>query len=199
MVRLQYIPPELPPSMPDWADPAWQEALRQALREATSTFGPFRSACSCNPGPCPHRAQAWAEESYEWSYLVHSARKYGVEATIREFIYDYTGEVDWSPVRPVTDVRLWRDSEGNVVASVPHYPYHSQQIEWGYEGSGPADLARSILIWFYGLAVAKLCADDFKRQVIARLPRDAMTCVIPRETITEFVEQCAKRYEEGGS
>jgi hypothetical protein len=184
--------------MPDWSDPAWQDALRQALREATATFGPFRSACSCPPSPCPHRAQAWADEYGEWSFLVHQARKYGVEATLREFIYDYTGELDFSPIRPVTDIRLWRDSEGNAYASVPHWPYHSSQIEWGYEGSGPADLARSILIWFYGLAVAKLCTTDFKRQVIARIPRDAQTAVIPREVIAEVVERCAARRAEWG-
>lgn len=188
----------LPASRPDWRDPAWQEALRQALRDALATFGPFRGACTCLPGPCSHRAQAWAVEQGEWSFLLHQARKYGIEPTVREFVYDYTGTVDWTPLRPVTDVRLWRDSEGRAYASVPHWPYHSEAIEWGYEGSGPADLARSILIWFYGLAVAKLFATDFKRQVIARLPRDAATVVIPRETITEFVEQCAARRAEWG-
>jgi len=188
----------LPPSMPDWSDPAWQEALRQALRDALATFGPFRVACSCEPGPCSHRAQAWAVEQGEWSFLLYQARKYGIEPTIREFVYDYTGELDCSPVRPVTDVRLWRDSEGRACASVPHWPYHSEAIEWGYEGSGPADLSRSILIWFYGLAVAKLFATDFKRQVIARIPRDVMTYTIPQETIIEFVAQCAKQRAEWG-
>jgi hypothetical protein len=198
MAGLYSIPSNLPLSMPDWSNPAWQEALRQALRDTLATFGLFRGTCSCEPGPCPHRAQAWADEQGEWSFLLHQARKYGVEPTVREFIYDYTGELDITPIRPVTDVRLWRDDEGRAYASVPHWPYYSERVEWGYEGSGPADLARSILIWFYGLAVAKLFTTDFKRQVIARIPRDVTTYTIAREVIAQFVEQCAARRAEWG-
>ena len=47
------------------------------------------------------------------------------------------------------DVRIWRDEEGTVRANVPHLAHHSPSgFEFGYGGSGPADLALSILAAF---------------------------------------------------
>ncbi len=44
------------------------------------------------------------------------------------------------------DIYLWRDAEGCAHASVPHVVRHSATgLEFGYLGSGPADLALSVL------------------------------------------------------
>ena len=47
------------------------------------------------------------------------------------------------------DVRIWRDADGTLRANVPHLTHHSPSgFECGYSGSGPADLALSILAAF---------------------------------------------------
>lgn len=47
------------------------------------------------------------------------------------------------------DVRVWREEDGAVRANVPHLAHHSPSgFECGYGGSGPADLALSILAAF---------------------------------------------------
>ena len=75
-------------------------------------------------------------------------------------------------------------SEG--VAPLPHYPFHSPTgFEWGFSGSGPADLARCILLHhcgvrphvrgeFYPPAPGELPVryQAFKFDVIARLQPD---------------------------
>jgi hypothetical protein len=69
------------------------------------------------------------------------------------------------------DVALWRETDGTARASVPHVALHSPTgVEWGYGGSGPADLARSILIAIAGEAVAGRLYHLFKHEVIARIP-----------------------------
>ena len=48
-----------------------------------------------------------------------------------------------------TDIHLRRDTTGAAVADVCHLRHHaSSGFEWGYEGSGPADLALSSLAEF---------------------------------------------------
>lgn len=70
------------------------------------------------------------------------------------------------------DVVLWRDERG-AHASVPHVALHSPTgIEWGYLGSGPADLARSILVALTDTATAGELYHDFKAEVIARVPEE---------------------------
>jgi hypothetical protein len=42
--------------------------------------------------------------------------------------------------------------DGDAVTRLRHYPYHSPTgFEWGYNGSGPAELARCILLDHYGV------------------------------------------------
>ena len=74
-----------------------------------------------------------------------------------------TGEPD--------DVVLWRTLEGEAHASVPHAPRHSPTgIEWGYGGSGPADLARSILLALTDEPSADVLYQRFKAEVVAAVP-----------------------------
>ena len=66
-----------------------------------------------------------------------------------------------------------------------HVVLHSPDgMEWGYAGSGPADLALSILSHAFGPAWARKHYQDFKYWVVARLP--ALWWVIPRSVLDEF-------------
>ena len=69
------------------------------------------------------------------------------------------------------DVVLYRDIDGTAKASVPHVARHSPTgIEWGYRGSGPSDLARSVLISLFDEATADKLYRRFCEQVVARVP-----------------------------
>ena len=83
------------------------------------------------------------------------------------------------PIRPeyeaitgdAEDVVLWRTAEGVARASVPHAARHSPTgIEWGYGGSGPADLALSVLLALVGERAAGALYQRFKDEVVARVP-----------------------------
>ena len=74
--------------------------------------------------------------------------------------------------------------DGHAVTPLRHYPYHSPTgFEWGYNGSGPSDLARCILLDHYGVTPTRRGAlypavaaelpvsyQAFKFAVIGRLP-----------------------------
>ena len=69
------------------------------------------------------------------------------------------------------DAVLWRDIDGTARSSVPHAVRHSSSgIEWGYAGSGPADLARSVLLALTDEATAERLYQGFKAEVVARVP-----------------------------
>ena len=73
----------------------------------------------------------------------------------------------------VLAVRLWRDADGTARMTCPHTVRHSPTgPEWGYGGSGPADCARSVLLALADEATADAHYQDFKRDVIARLPSE---------------------------
>ena len=85
------------------------------------------------------------------------------------------------PVRPeyealtgdAEDVVLWRTLEGEAHASVPHAARHSPTgIEWGYGGSGPADLALSVLLALTDEQAANALYHRFKHEVVASVPED---------------------------
>ena len=69
------------------------------------------------------------------------------------------------------DVVLWRTCDGEAHASVPHAARHSPTgIEWGYGGSGPADLARSILLALVDEPTADALYQRFKAEVVSAVP-----------------------------
>jgi hypothetical protein len=82
-----------------------------------------------------------------------------------------------------------------------HYPFHSPSgFEWGYDGSGPADLARCILLHYHAVTPTRrgpfyppaagelpVSYQAFKRDVIARLPQHEAWTLTRRE-ITEWIE-----------
>lgn len=71
------------------------------------------------------------------------------------------------------DVVLWRTREGTACASVPHVVRHSPTgIEWGYLGSGPSDLALSVLTALSDERAAGALYQRFKQEVVARVPEE---------------------------
>lgn len=58
---------------------------------------------------------------------------------------------------------------GNGEGQVSHSP---TGFSWGYCGSGPAQLAFAILAHEFGPSIAKRFYQEFKEQVIAKLPND---------------------------
>lgn len=74
------------------------------------------------------------------------------------------------------------DEKGNA-KPLKHHVYHSPDgFEWGYGGSGPADLSRSILLETIG---SDRDYQDFKRRVIAGIPNEGG--IITRDDIAEFL------------
>ena len=69
------------------------------------------------------------------------------------------------------DVVLYRRVDGTARASVPHAVRHSPSgLEWGYGGSGPADLARSVLLALTDDETAEALYQAFKAAVVACVP-----------------------------
>jgi len=66
--------------------------------------------------------------------------------------------------------------EGSQLRDLPHIMYHSPDgFEWGYGGSGPSDLARSILYDVAGLAVADRYYQLFKEKFLCHTDKDGFT------------------------
>src|SRR3990170_1610297 len=65
--------------------------------------------------------------------------------------------VDGKPLDPGPSLRVWCHSPSG--------------FNWGYEGSGPAQLALAILMLATDKETAVRCHQEFKRQVISRLPQ----------------------------
>lgn len=72
------------------------------------------------------------------------------------------------------DIVLRRNSDDSLTANVPHkWKAHSPEgFEWGYGGSGPADLALNILLKF-GLSRERAWSlhQDFKWHFVAKIPK----------------------------
>ncbi len=69
-----------------------------------------------------------------------------------------------------------------------HIVYHSPTgMEWGYGGSGPSDLARSILADFAGIKVADMFYQEFKWDFIAKQPEKGFQ--IPGQEILNWLKR----------
>lgn len=86
------------------------------------------------------------------------------------------------------DVELWRGDNKEAYTNVPHIiKQHSPTgFEWGYNGSGPADLALNILYQFIGYEAQKLY-HEFKDDFIAVAPRNGTT--IPGYVIVAWLQE----------
>lgn len=71
------------------------------------------------------------------------------------------------------DIICWRTEHGPMV-NIPHLIIHHSPggFEWGYGGSGPADLALNALSMYIGRELAEKDGlyQDFKRKFIATMP-----------------------------
>jgi hypothetical protein len=94
------------------------------------------------------------------------------------------------------DIVLKRDENGKPTANVEHkWKAHSPNgFEFGYGGSGPADLALNILIKF-GLSRERAwdLHQDFKWRFVARIPKDAGG-VISANDIDAWIAERSKEY-----
>ncbi len=70
------------------------------------------------------------------------------------------------------DIILKRDPDGTALANIDHtIVRHSPTgFNWGYEGSGPADLALNTLLQFVDQNTADNLYQYFKRDVISKIP-----------------------------
>jgi hypothetical protein len=63
-------------------------------------------------------------------------------------------------------------SDGSLATPLPHIVRHSPTgLEWGYGGSGPADLARSLIMDALGHDVHPRVYQTFKAEIVASLDR----------------------------
>jgi len=69
-------------------------------------------------------------------------------------------------------IKMVRNADGTASVNIPQtVSRHSPAgFEWGYGGSGPADLALNILLIFVSRSQADLLYQEFKRDVIANIP-----------------------------
>jgi len=79
----------------------------------------------------------------------------------------------------VFEVILERDMNGYAVANVPHSVVHHSPtgFDWGYSGSGPAELALNILSAMIGQEAAQenQLYQKFKWDFIAHMPKEGGT------------------------
>ncbi len=87
------------------------------------------------------------------------------------------------------DIILKRDEHGNVITNVQHkLIVHSPNgFEWGYGGSGPADLALNILAMFTDRKTAEELHQIFKWDYIAKVPFEG--CLIKRNEIRRWLRE----------
>lgn len=70
---------------------------------------------------------------------------------------------------------------------LPHLVRHSPTgLGWGYAGSGPADLARSLLVHASGEEVSEAEYQAFKFEVVAKMPEE---WVLPQHAVVTWHEQ----------
>ena len=88
-------------------------------------------------------------------------------------------------------VLVWEDGQPALLPIQPSQKLfnHSAGFAWGYQGSGPAQLALAILLDFTGdEELALQHHQRFKREVIAPIPQDALSWCITGREIESFLQ-----------
>lgn len=95
------------------------------------------------------------------------------------------------------DIKLWRTAEG-VKANIPQdLIFHSPTgFEYGYAGSGPADLALNILYQFMNARHAWKYHQAFKFDVVAKLDHSFPIVEIPRHEIRDWIQGHVEELQE---
>ena len=96
------------------------------------------------------------------------------------------GTMTYTGVRTPTGVTV-TNGEGRPVTHIAKQS--PEGFEWGYQGSGPLDLAYSILSDFGGAALAEVIYRQFAETVIAALPHHGWT--LTAEQIAAFLVDSA--------
>ena len=111
-----------------------------------------------------------------WDKLTDEEKQKEVEEKMPEIEYD-GGDI------------ICRRERGKPVVNIPQkIKHHSPAgFEWGYGGSGPADLALNILALFIGKQHAFDLHQQFKNEFIANMPRSGG--IIIKEEILTWVEE----------
>jgi len=75
----------------------------------------------------------------------------------------------------------------NLNLSLKIYNHSPTGFNWGYGGSGPAQLSLAILLEFLPVKLAEKYKSEFKRKVISVIKEDVFTVAIPfRQIIYEI-------------
>ncbi len=105
--------------------------------------------------------------------------------------------------RPGGGLLVVIEAGGELVGLLPHHVMHSPTgMTWGYDGAGPADLARSLLIHALGdaarcdgcndgWAVPAATYQQFKTDVVAQLPESRWT--LSRAEVLAWLDQHVQR------
>lgn len=100
--------------------------------------------------------------------------------------------IDGAPLGSENEIVLSRDPHGwaRSVEGVPRkWVYHSPDgFEWGYGGSGPADLALNILRMFVPPPEAWRLHHEFKFGVIAIMDREKPVIVLPLRFVEGWIQ-----------
>lgn len=88
-----------------------------------------------------------------------------------------------------TDIVCRRADDGTANVNVPHriVDHSPAGFEWGYGGSGPAELALNILSLFVGEEAAYPHHQEFKRAFIEAMPEAGGT--IKKEAVEEWLRE----------
>lgn len=88
------------------------------------------------------------------------------------------------------DIHLARSAPYGAQADIPHrFVVHSPTgFEWGYQGSGPADLALNILGLFVPPPEAYRLHQHYKRDVVARLDRTTPYQTITAQSVIDWLQ-----------
>ena len=150
--------------------------------------GKPRFYCTCSPDEvaespdCAH-SQALRQHLEERQQLACERQKNGLQ---------YEGRRILNEAQEGFSVFVWEGGRPSVLSAKPSQRLINHSpcgFEWGYEGSGPAQLALAILLDFSGdEEIAVKHHQAFKRQVIGQLPREDISWCLKNTDIELFFQ-----------
>jgi len=134
-------------------------------------------------------------ESRERGYGEICASKMAMDGTMQQLALENFDLASATVSVPLEFYSLERGENDEPITNIPFYSKHAKLwshspngFEWGYEGSGPAELARNIIF--------DACGDwdktqnhyqDFKREFIARIPFEGGK--IEKKRVMDWIEK----------
>ena len=96
-------------------------------------------------------------------------------------------------IRLASSVVVYNDKKEIIPLRLDLYGHSPDGFEWGYEGSGPAQLALAILADYSGDgAFALHYYQEFKRRLIANLDKNINTVIITEHMIIKTMQGILK-------